>query len=100
MIDAKLFDELKKRGFITNPNINAEDYESIDDLKNRGYITHVTDEDLAALYGDGETPVPTPDEDDIIPTDTVEDDNVTVKDDDVTVDEGNDVIVDEGEEDE
>lgn len=80
MIDKAIIDELKDKGYITNPFVTGENLE-VADLFKYGYITRVNNEELEGILGGKVNPVA----DDIENTDP-ENENVEDPTDDPTVD--------------
>lgn len=110
MIDKAIIDELKDKGYITNPFVSGENLE-VADLFKYGYITRVNNDELEGILGGKVNPVA----DDIEngnpengnvddPTDNPTDDPVVDPTDEPTVDPvvepEDEVVVDEGEEEE
>lgn len=96
MIDKAIIDELKGKGYITNPFVTGENLE-VADLFKYGYITRVNNEELEGILGGIEN-VALVDEPAVDP---VVDEPVVnpVVDDPAPVNEPDDeVVVDEGEE--
>lgn len=90
MIDKAIIDELKDKGYITNPFVTGENLE-VADLFKYGYITRVNNEELEGILGGIENvalvdePAVDPVVDDPVVDDT---EPVNEPDDEVVVDEG------------